>query len=119
MDERIKWIEHKGKRILQNDLSNLSADEVVDGMKKFEKLVLSQVNKNILVFSDISGVYFNTKSLQEVKRVADTTKNYIPKYAVIGVTGIKRVLFRVVKKIATTNLEALDSIDKAKDWLIS
>jgi hypothetical protein len=56
--------------------------------------------------------------MSELKRIAVSTKHHVSKYAIVGVIGIKSILFNVVKQFAKKNLNSFKTIEEAKEWLI-
>ena len=115
---RIEWIEHKGKPILVNDLTGLTDKEIAEQMIKYEKVVLDMKETHIHVLSDITNATFGPSSMSELKRIVISTKSYVSKYAIVGVIGIKSILFNAVKQFAKKNLNSFNTIEEAKDWLI-
>ena len=115
---RIEWIEHKGKPILVNDLKGLTDKEIAEQMIKYEKVILDMKETHIHVLSDITNATFGPSSMSELKRIAISTKPFVSKYAIVGITGIKSVLFNAVRQFAKKNLDSFKTIEEAKDWLI-
>ena len=116
--KRLEWIEYNGKPILINDLNSLIDKEIADQMIKYEKIVFDKKTSDLRVLSDVTDAAFGSSSLSELKRIAASTKPFVSKYAIIGITGIKSVLFAAVKPFATKGLESFKTIGEAKDWLI-
>ena len=116
--EYLKFERFKGKEILVNDLSGIDPGQVRVRTKAFENLVLSEKKKGLRVLSDIRGSNINTEATMELKRIASETKPYVYKYAVVGVSGIKEILFKAVKKLSTSNLYNFEDIEEAKEWLV-
>ncbi|MCD4814262.1 STAS/SEC14 domain-containing protein [bacterium] len=111
-------MEYNGKKIMDNDLSGLLPEKFINKMNKFENAVISQNDRNLLVLSDIENAQFSPASMIVLKKIAGTTAPYIKKYAIVGVKGIKKILFKAVQVVSTTSLEAFDSLEEAKKWLV-
>ena len=118
IENRIGWIEHKGKPILINDLNGLDDKGIAEQMIKYEKIVFDKKVSHIHTLSDITNATFGSSSMSELKRIAISTKPFVSKYAIVGITGIKSVLFNAVRQFAKKNLDSFKTIEEAKDWLI-
>lgn len=116
----MEWIEHQGKKILNNDLSGLSVEAFMERMTAFEAMVLGLGERNILVLSDIRGAQFDSRNVNLLKKIALAVDGYVGRYAVVGVSGVKKILFNAVQVVSGKQgyLEAFDTLEAAKDWLV-
>ncbi len=118
----MEWVEYAGKKILSNDLTHLSVEDFIDAMKRFESIILEQQEKSVLVLSDIRGAKFDRRNVAELKRTSLATTLFIDKYAVVGVTGVQKNLFKAVQMVTKqkggSTLEAFGTIEDAKKWLV-
>ena len=90
MTERVRWIEHKGKKIIYNDFSKLHTDEVILVARKFEQLVMeNKDNDNLMTLSNLTDAHFFGESFDEIKRVTKAVRPFLKKRAVIVITGVK------------------------------
>lgn len=83
MVERVRWIEHKGKKIIYLDVSELHTDEAIKVVRQFEQLVIENNNNSDLVsLSNFTGAHIFGDALDEIKRVAKVVRPYLKKRAV-------------------------------------
>ncbi|RLD84547.1 MAG: hypothetical protein DRJ10_00850 [Bacteroidetes bacterium] len=120
MTERVRWIEHKGKRIIYNDFSKIHSDEVVRVVRQFEQLVMdSKDTDDIIVLSNMTDAHFFGEAFEEIKRVTKVVRPYIKKRAVVGISGVKSILYKSVNMFARgTPTKMFNTIEKAKDYLV-
>ena len=52
-----------------------------------------------------------------LKQFTAHNKPYVKAGAVVGVTGLKRIIFSAVVTFSRRNLEAFDDVEQAKHWL--
>ena len=64
MSERVKWIEHKGKKILFNDYQDLKGDEYTQTIKKSEKECLNSGMKTVYVINDVTNSFMNDETFR-------------------------------------------------------
>lgn len=118
----MEWIEYQGKKILINDLANLAVEPFVEKMKQLEIFLLESHMEHVLILSDIRGAKFDKRNVAELKRISQAVEDQVEKYAVVGVTGLKKVLFQAVQMVARkkdkTYLQAFETLEEAKDWLV-
>ncbi|MCK5241628.1 hypothetical protein KAR34_04180 [bacterium] len=118
MCDEIKWVEYNGKKIMENDLSGLLPEKFINKMNKFENYITSQNDRQLLLLFDITNAHASPASILALKKNTVVTSPYIKKVAVVGVEGIQKILFKAVQKVAATCLEAFDSLEEAKKWLV-
>jgi|SRR5512133_761694 hypothetical protein len=118
-----QFIEYKGQSIYYVDYSNIKTnDEFMSVLKQsngFREKIKSEGKKNLLMLVDISGSFVYGDVLTEIKKAGKITKEMTLKEAVVGISGGKKILLRIVQSFTNMNLKAFDSIDEAKDWLVS
>jgi hypothetical protein len=60
---------------------------------------------------------FNSKLSEAMKEFVCHNKPYVVAAAVVGVTGLKQVIFNAVMKLSGRKLTAFNTLAEAKDWL--
>jgi hypothetical protein len=118
-----QFIEYKGKYIYYVDYSNIKTnDEFMSVIKQsngFREKVKSEGKKDLLMLVDVSGSFVYGDVLTEIKKAGKITKEMTQKEAVVGISGGKKILLKIVQSFTNMNLKVFDSIDEAKDWLVS
>lgn len=123
MGNRVQWIEHKGKRILFCDYTNIGDEETfVQAIVETEKEVLKQAPKTlILMLIDATGSRITSKVTGRARELAAKARaKDIPSSptAIVGVTGpAQRAVFTAMQFLRP-DLHAAESIAAAKDWLV-
>jgi hypothetical protein len=117
--ERIKFIEHNGKRILHLDFTEARADEVLQIIREAKDVIAAQPPRSIRTLTDVTDIKFNTTATEAMKEFASHNKPYVSAAAVVGVTGLKKIIYNAVVKFSGRNLVIFDSHSQAKDWLVT
>jgi hypothetical protein len=123
MNERIRWIEHKGKRILYIDASNLRDEALfMQLLTDAESVILVQpkgIPLRTLFYSPDSTV---TKALADrAKQVFNNAQKIgIPNgpTAWVGSSGFQRAVVQAMQYFFKV-IHVADNIDEAKEWLAS
>jgi hypothetical protein len=116
--QRIKFIEHRGKQILHLDFSGAKADEVLAVIEKAKTVISAKPAGSVRTLTDVTGAAFNSEVSDAMKAFVNHNKPYVSASAVVGVTGLKQIIYNAVVKFSGRNLVAFDTTDQAKDWLV-
>jgi hypothetical protein len=122
MTKGAQFIEYKGQSIYYVDYSNIKSNDefmsVIKQSNSFREKVKSEGKKDLLMLVDISGSFVYGDVLTEIKKAGKITKELTLKEAVVGISGGKKILLKIVQSVTNMNLKVFDSIDEAKDWLV-
>lgn len=117
MSERIKWIDHKGKKILFNNYQGLKGDEYTQTIKESEKESLNSGMKTVYVLNDVTDSFMNDDSTAAAKQWVNVCKDkgITLVISLVGISGLKRIVAQAVKR----DMHFAKSLEDAKDWLAS
>lgn len=117
---RVTWVNHKGKKILfSNYVGCKTAEEMIEVLHKEAETLKAQSNKT-LVMADFSNSFANDKYMDEVKKVGNAIlKSKIEKTATVGISGIKKILFKAyITFTGQKDVKLFDTQKEALDWLV-
>jgi hypothetical protein len=114
---RIRFFTHRGKQILHLDFSNCDEDEVLVTIEEAKKVIRIHPPQSILTLTNVEGAHYNMKVTNAMMEFAHGNKPFVKAGAVIGISGLKKIVYDAVMKFSGRNLPAFDHIEKAKDWL--
>ena len=114
----ITWIEHNNKKILDIDLEKTtSTEKMIDTLIEAIDHIKGAGGK-VLCLINFEGTFFK-KELMDVLK--SRTKDVAPlqeKVAMLGITGIKKVLMNIILTIAKgTKTRICNTREEALDWL--
>jgi hypothetical protein len=114
------WINHKGKHILYincsdygDDLSGLAAE--IDHCRE---LITQCPEKSVLGLTNVLGTTLSSEALHLFKNTGSLVNKYCYKQAIVGVYGIRIVLYQAVARVTGVDAKLFDDIEQAKDWLV-
>jgi hypothetical protein len=123
MTKGAQFIEYKGQSIYYVDYSNIKTNDefmsVIKQSNSFREKVKSEGKKNLLMLVDVSGSFVYGDVLTEIKKAGKITKEMTLKEAVVGISGGKKILLKIVQSFTNMNLKVFDSVEEAKDWLVN
>jgi hypothetical protein len=111
-------INHKGKEILYVDYQNLKEEEIIQAMDDATEYAL-QLNRPMLRLSNMTGAYAVPNVFKKAKESGKRTEHLTIKRAAVGITGAKKVLINAFNAFTGNNAKAFDTVEEAKDWLVS
>jgi hypothetical protein len=114
-----EWITHKGVRLIYCNFQGFSTD--VEGLQKeveaVDREICRQLEGSVLALADLQGTVASKKVVELFKLSAARTRNHVRKQAVVGVTGIRRLLAEAVARFSGQSMMLFDTVEEAKDWL--
>jgi hypothetical protein len=117
MQERIRFIDHKGKRILLVDFSNCSANEVEEIARRAPDYITVQPLASVLVLTDFTGAAFDRDALRAMKETAVFDKPFVKKSALIGTEDLPASFYDELKSYSRRELLTFGTREEALDWL--
>jgi len=115
--ERVQFIQHRGKKIMHINFADCKADEILAIIDQAKAAIRTQAKQSVLTLTDVTNTAFNSKVSDALKEFVVHNKPYVVASAVVGVTGLKQIIFNAVMKFSGRKLTAIDSLAEAKDWL--
>jgi len=117
---RTQTIEYLGKKIFFIDFSNLKTFEEINAVTKEAKSYIhSQPPKSVSTLTSVEATHFNNEIQRMFTEYIKSNKNYVKASAVIGVTGLKQILYNTMMKLSGRDTRSFDTIELAKSWLVS
>jgi len=116
--KRVQVIDYKGKEIVYLDFSDCNVGEIFQVIKMAQKIIRIQPLNSVLTLTNVTGTKYNREVIKAMKEFANGNKPFVKAGAVIGIDGLKRIVYDAITRFAERNLPAFDDIEKAKDWLI-
>jgi len=117
--ERIRFIQHNSKEILFLDFSQCKINEIPAIIEQSKAVIRVRPEHSLLTLTDVTDTRFDEKVSQQMKDFTAHNKPYVKAAAVVGITGLKKILFGAAMAFSKRKLHAFDSIEEAKDWLVS
>lgn len=117
--EQVQFIKHGGKEILFLNFSGCKPHEALPIIEEAKKAIRTRPEQSVLTLTDVTDMRFNEQVTAQMKEFTAHNKPYVKAAAVVGVVGIKKILFEAVMLFSKRKLHAFDAVGQAKDWLIT
>jgi hypothetical protein len=117
--DRVKFIEHAGKRILRIDFTDCKPEQLIWLIDVAGKVVRTQPKNSVLAVTLVNGAHFDSAVSQAFKEYAAYNKPFVKASAIVGLAGLQRVLHRGVALFSERQINSFDDEKTAMDWLAS
>jgi len=116
---RVRFVPHKGKQILYHDFSNLlRIEETMAAIEESRAIVRKQPLGSVLTLTVVTGSRFNREIVEALKELTKGNKPYVKAGAIVGLSGIQRVVYVAVTQFTGRRLPTFSSVEEAKDHLV-
>jgi hypothetical protein len=100
------------------DYTNLTAEQLVAEVERVHRearLHLTGAPARVLV--DVRGTTMSSEAVRALKDSTRSTGGSVERTAVVGITGLKKVLADAIARFSGTNTQYFDSKEEALAWL--
>jgi predicted nucleic acid-binding Zn-ribbon protein len=117
-EQRVRFITHGDRKILYVDFSNGSIEDMHNVIEGSARIIRSQPMKSLLLLANVERQAFNPAAAMEMQKYAQANEPFIFAAAVIGLDGLKKIVYETIRKASGQNMTAFSSLDEAKEWLV-
>lgn len=117
--DRIRFIEHRGHRILVLDYSDIrDPQQALEAIEAGRRLVATQPPRSLLLMTIVRGARYNADVLQAMKNLAAHNAPFVKASAIVGLSALHRAAYRTVLLFTRRNIPAYETEQEAMDWLV-
>ena len=117
----VEFINYDGKEIYYLDASNqttMNIQEIREDMENVKKLISSKPPKSVLMITNVTNARFNNEMVELFKEYANHNTPYVKASALVGVSGIQKVVLTTVKALTGRDYYLANSLEEAKEWVV-
>jgi hypothetical protein len=118
LEDRIRFITHKGRQVLLVDATNCSSEQI----EKLSHIVPSYVTEepkgSVLLLADVTGAKFDKKAMEFVKPALVFDRPHLKRSAWVGTESIPKVFFEQLKAFSQRDLPSFKTREEALEWLV-
>jgi hypothetical protein len=115
------WETRAGKRILYCRFNDFGKDVTGLGAEidAVDELILREPPDSVLLLADLRGTVTSSAVVELFKKSSTKTKGYVRKQAIVGISGIQKMLAQAVAWFSRETFVLFDTPDEARDWLVN
>jgi len=118
MEDRIRFVEHRGKQILLADMSHCLPREVEKIALLVPSYVTSEPHGSVLLLADFTGTEFDRIAIERLKESAVFDRPHVKRSAWVGVERLPQVFLEHIKNFSQRELPTFKTREEAMDWLV-
>ena len=119
--DRVRFIQHRGKRVLLLDYSQLGDENQMLAMVEVrKKMVAGQPPLSLLTLTDVSGAQFTRKALDKIKEAAVYDLPVLKRAAMVGAESMApKGALEAVGTFSARTWQNFPTREEALDWLVA
>ncbi len=108
---------HKARRIVEIDFGGCKPGEFGPVIAQALKVISSSPPGSVLALTRFENVRFDPSTVVEMQKFLSAAQPYLKANALVGITGMKKVVFGGIKPLYKIPVELFDDPAAARDWL--
>jgi hypothetical protein len=118
MDERLRFIKHKGHAIYLIDLTHCTEKELLVQLELIRADIARHAPGSLLVLTDFTGAEVDKKVATRIKEVLVLDKPYVKRSAWVGTESLPQVFYEHFKNFSQRDLPVFKTREEALEWLV-
>ena len=118
MDDRIHFIEHKGKQILLFDFSRATAQQMQLLLEHVRITVAQHARESLVTLADYTGATVDHGVATKIKEVLTLDRPFVKKTAWVGTESIPHAFLENFHNFSQREIVTFKTREEAMDWLV-
>jgi hypothetical protein len=119
MEERIRFITHKGRQVLLVDVSNCTIEELITLGRLLPTHLAAEPKGSVLLLADFTGSKFDKAAFESLKQAAVYDRPHIKRSAWVGTEALPKVFYENLKAFSQRDLPTFKTREEALEWLVA
>jgi hypothetical protein len=115
--KKVDIVEAYGKRIVQIALDGCGPDQYEELLAEAERVILREQPSTARALTLVGDTHFDPEAVAQLTRFATRVTPHLAGTAVVGLTGVKKVIFGGIKQHYRAPVGVFDDAEQAKEWL--
>ena len=117
MDDRIYFVEHKGKQILLLDFSHATAQQMLVLLEHVRITVAQHGRESLVTLADYTGAEIDRTVATKIKEVLTLDRPFVKKTAWLGSESIPHAVMENFQSFSRRAIAIFKTREEALDWL--
>lgn len=115
--ERIRFIQHRGQRVLLADFRNCTSEEVTNLTSQVRQVVSQEPKGSVLALADFSGAQFSRDAVTRIKEVTAMDRPFVKRAAWVGTENLPKVFYDAIRTFSVREFPVFKTREAALDYL--
>lgn len=116
---RATAVSHKGRTLVEIDFTGCTPGAFAPVIAEARQVIQAEAQGSVLALTCLEEVRFDPGTVVEMERFAAAVMPWLKANALVGITGMKRVVFGGIKPLYRVPVELFDTRPAGRDWLVS
>ena len=117
--ERIRFIEHRGRRVLFIDLTDCTPEEMAVIADNVPPYVRNELPGSVLLLADFTGSKMTREAIERVKVAAVFNRPHLKRSAWVGTTPASNPLRVAVETFSVREIPSFATREEALEFLVA
>jgi hypothetical protein len=118
LEDRLRFIKHKGHAIYLIDFTNCSAKELLLLLEQVRADIARHEPGSVLTLADFTGAQIDKNVATRVKEILVLDRPYVKRSAWVGTESLPHVFYEHFKSFSQRELPLFKTRGEAMDWLV-
>lgn len=119
LEERLRFIKHKGHAIYSIDFTHCNAKELLVLLDLIRADIARHAPGSVLTFVDVTGAQVDKPVATRIKEVLVLDRPYVKRSAWVGTESLPHVFYEHFKNFSQRELPSFKTREEALEWLVS
>ncbi|MGA7218830.1 MAG: hypothetical protein WBX38_10970 [Candidatus Sulfotelmatobacter sp.] len=119
IDDRLRFIKHKGHAIYLIDFSHCKVKEMLVLLEMIRADIARHAPGSLLTLADFTGAEVDKNVATRIKEVLVLDRPYVKRAAWIGTESLPQVFYEHFKNFSQRELPLFKTREEAMDWLVA
>ena len=115
--KNVDIVQAYGKRIVQIDFDGCGPEQYEELLAEAERIILREQPAAARALTIVGETHFDPQAVAQLTRFATRVNPLVERSAVVGLTGVKKVIFGGIKEHYRAPVGLFDDAEQAKAWL--
>jgi hypothetical protein len=117
-EQRLRYVNHKGKAILVIDCSRCTSKEMIVLLDQVRATITRQKPGSVLAMADLSGAQFDKAVATKIKETLVFDRPFVKRSAWVGTETLPHVFYEHFKSFSQRDIPLFKTREEAMDWLV-
>lgn len=117
--ERIRFIEHRGNRVLFIDMTDCTPEEMAKVADLVPPYVTSEQPGSVLLLADFTGSKLTREAVERIKVAAVFNRPHLKRSAWVGTPNGANALREAVETFSVRNIPSFPTREEALEFLVA
>jgi hypothetical protein len=118
MEDRIRFVAHKGQQILLIDFSHCEPKQLLRIVDEVQEEVSDHPRNSVLTLADFTGAQIDKAVATRMKEALAMDRPHVKRSAWVGTESLPKVFYENFRTFSRRDFPTFQTREEAMDWLV-